>query len=141
MKIDAEPTIAKVIEALLPRNSGQYGLEFTFDLRVEDYTVDDDQSEATVVKFLILRPSQYTSVYSARSNFPTSADYTFAGSHDSGWRSLIGSVLSGAEKDLRAHYASVYGSSGKPTFSASLRSLGRVLAPCEGKTLLLIEHL
>ena len=141
MNIDAESTIAKVVEALLPRNSGQDALVVTFDLRVEDYTTDEDQSETAVVNFLIFRPFQYTDVYVAQCNFPTPTDYKFVCSHDSGWRSMIGSVLSGAEKDLRAHYASVYGSSGKPTFSASLRALGRVLAQRDDKTPLQISRL
>lgn len=142
MKIDAESTIAKMVETLVSRNSGQDGLVVTLDLRVEDYTADEEQFETAVVNFIILRPSQYTSVHVARCNFPTPTDFKFFGSHDSGWRSLIGSVLSGAEKDLRDHYASVYGSSGKPSFRASLRSFGRVFAPCDGnKTILRIAYL
>ena len=140
MDIDATSTIATIVEAMVPRNSGSDGLLIVLDLQVEDYTAEDDQLETEVVHLLILRPSEYTTVYAARCNFPTPHDYNFVGHHDSGWRSMIASVLSDARKDLLSRYDSVYGS-GKPTFQASVRYLSRAFAPRDDKTILRIERL
>jgi hypothetical protein len=93
-RVDLDNALAAIVEAMLPRFSpADLGLMIQLDLRADNHKTDE--SEASLITFIIQRPHNYTKVLAKRTDFRADRwlvageeiEMDMASDHDSCWRS------------------------------------------------------
>ena len=100
--LSADITVATLVDCLLPRFGSQNGPKFhikgkpskalyvSLDLRLSDYSGDEEQCESRIVHLIFERPSNYTKVWAAVDRgiqISQPGVFTMRSDHDSCWRS------------------------------------------------------
>lgn len=103
-QLKVDHAVSAVVEAMLPRFSGNRGVLVTLDLRVSDYSEDDDNFECETAHLLFVRPNNYTKVMCALGTQLYEVkpeDWKMTSDHDSGWTSDGFRMLDKVYWDLR----------------------------------------
>ena len=101
-----EGAIYQLVEAMIPRFSGELGLEIALDLTWKRYSPDgeDDKGFRKEVRLLFMRECNYTKVFARVDDFgknrPELTDkWKLIGDHDSEWMSGVEHLLRNLECD------------------------------------------
>lgn len=106
-----ENAIETMVEAMLPRFSGDLGLELTLDLSCRFYVEEEDESKEfrREVKLLFVRQFNYTRVFARvtdmckpRKLMSQTEEWKAIADHDSAWVSGISSLLFSLVKEKEA---------------------------------------
>ena len=92
--MNAESTVCNIVESMLPTSTYErLGLQIKLDINAYDYGDEDTElydirSAWREIKFVFVRPSNYTQVYvTVRDNRDQKDSWTLQSDHDSCWRS------------------------------------------------------
>jgi hypothetical protein len=144
MNVDAADTIDTFMNFMMPPsgNGDARAIRVTVNASMEDFTADRDEDGVAVdatVYILFHRPFNYMGVYYATEYFAKAQDYKFAGRHDSGWRSLVGTLIRDLERSVRADFEKRWPEA-KGTFQARVREVEEFVVEVEDKSLTSIRR-
>jgi hypothetical protein len=142
MNVDAADTIDTFMNFMLPPsgNGDAKAIRVTVNASMEDFSAEeDDVAVDATVYILFHRPLNYMGVYSATEYFAKAQDYKFAGRHDSGWRSLVSTLIRNLERDVRVSFEKRFPTA-KGTFQARVREVEEFVVEVEDKSLISIRR-
>lgn len=142
MNVNAADTIDTFINFMLPPsgNGDTKAIRVTVNASMEDFSAEDEDVAVNAdVYILFYRPFNYMSVFHTSEYFAGAQDYKFAGSHDSGWRSLVGTLIRDLERSVRADFEKQFPTA-KGTFQARVRTVQEFVVEVENKSLISIRQ-